>query len=159
MVKAELDLFRAVLDRADHGLAANLQRLGWCATQARGTSPSTTGTPWRLSAEIEACRADRATPPAGIPRRSPHHLRLLSGFAMDDMTRDMGWRLPASIGRRLERLDNLASTLARFLRRHRPRRSAASWRQALLELCDSIITYRTRYAPSPSCCRRSTCLA
>ena len=41
----------------------------------------------------------------------------LSGFAMDNMTRDMGWRLHI-VGRRIERLDNLASRLATFLRAH-----------------------------------------
>ena len=75
----------------------------------------------------------------------------LSGFAMDTMTRDMGWRLHI-IGRRLERLDNLAGTLARFLRRYTGLDSPLNRElavEALLELCDSVITYRTRYRAQP----------
>ncbi|MEY2632414.1 MAG: hypothetical protein RIR00_1068, partial [Pseudomonadota bacterium] len=39
----------------------------------------------------------------------------LTGFALDNMTRDDGWRF-LIVGRRLERLDFLASTIAEFLR-------------------------------------------
>jgi hypothetical protein len=121
VAKAELDLFRAVLDRrADHGLAANLQRLSWCATQAREhLSLDHWHALKRLSAEIEACR-DRASDVSALLEFLDEALTTfvsLSGFAMDTMTRDMGWRLHI-IGRRLERLDNLAGTLARFLRRY-----------------------------------------
>ena len=121
VVKAELDLFRAVLDRrADHGLAANLQRLSWCATQAREhLSLDHWHALKRLSAEIEACR-ERASDVSALLEFLDEALTTfvsLSGFAMDTMTRDMGWRLHI-IGRRLERLDNLAGTLARFLRRY-----------------------------------------
>lgn len=69
-------------------------------------------------------------------------LAALSGFALDDMTRDEGWRF-LMIGRRLERLQFLSSSLAAFLR------SDAVFDQAglewLLELGNSSITYRSRY--------------
>jgi uncharacterized alpha-E superfamily protein len=69
-------------------------------------------------------------------------LAALSGFALDDMTRDEGWRF-LMIGRRLERLQFLSSSLAAFLR------GAAAFDQAglewLLELGNSSITYRSRY--------------
>jgi uncharacterized circularly permuted ATP-grasp superfamily protein/uncharacterized alpha-E superfamily protein len=69
-------------------------------------------------------------------------LAALSGFALDDMTRDEGWRF-LMIGRRIERLQFLSSSLAAFLR------GAGAFDQAglewLLELGNSSITYRSRY--------------
>ncbi|MCE1238297.1 MAG: circularly permuted type 2 ATP-grasp protein [Azonexaceae bacterium] len=70
----------------------------------------------------------------------------LNGFAMDNMTRDDGWRF-LIIGRRLERLSFLAQTIASFLRM--PSTRAAGCLDWLLELADSIITYRSRYSRSP----------
>ncbi|WP_374266231.1 circularly permuted type 2 ATP-grasp protein [Zoogloea sp.] len=156
LAKAELDLFRAVLDRAaDHGLAANLQRLTWCAGQAREhLSLDHWHALKRLSAEIEACRDHVSDVPALLEFLDEALTTFvsLSGFAMDNMTRDMGWRLHI-VGRRIERLDSLAGTLASFLRRHVEtdtplHRELAV--EALLELCDSIITYRTRYRAQPA---------
>ncbi|KAB2966994.1 circularly permuted type 2 ATP-grasp protein [Zoogloea sp.] len=155
LAKAELDLFRAVLDRrADCGLAANLQRLTWCATQAREhLSLDHWHALKRLSAEIESARG-RVSDVSALLEFLDEALTTfvsLSGFAMDNMTRDMGWRLHI-VGRRLERLDNLSGRLARFLRRYAEvagplHRELAV--EALLELCDSIITYRTRYRAQP----------
>ena len=62
------------------------------------------------------------------------------------MTRDDGWRF-LIIGRRLERLCFLAQALASFLRMPSTRGPGAlEW---LLELADSIITYRSRYSRPP----------
>lgn len=70
----------------------------------------------------------------------------LTGFAMDNMTRDDGWRF-LIIGRRLERLSFLSQTLASFLRMGAAERAGClEW---LLELADSIITYRSRYSRTP----------
>ncbi len=155
LAKAELDLFRAVLDRqAENGLAANLQRLTWCAGQAREhLSLDHWHALKRLSADIETCRK-RVSDVPGLLDFLDEALTTfvsLSGFAMDNMTRDMGWRLHI-VGRRIERLDNLASQLSTFLRAH-TETAAALHRElaveALLELCDSIITYRTRYRAQP----------
>ncbi|WP_374495067.1 circularly permuted type 2 ATP-grasp protein [Zoogloea sp.] len=155
LAKAELDLFRAVLDRrSDSGLAANLQRLTWCATQAREhLSLDHWHALKRLSADLENARG-RVSDVSALLEFLDEALTTfvsLSGFAMDNMTRDMGWRLHI-LGRRIERLDNLAGSLARFLRRHVDitgplQRELAV--EALLELCDSIITYRTRYRAQP----------
>lgn len=154
--KAELDLFRAVLDRnADNGLASNLQRLTWCAGQAREhLSLDHWHALKRLSAEIDACRERVSDVPALLDFLDEALTTFvsLSGFAMDNMTRDMGWRLHI-VGRRIERLDTLATRLATFLRIHvdtaEPlNRELAT--EALLELCDSIITYRTRYRAQPA---------
>ena len=67
----------------------------------------------------------------------------LSGFALDAMTRDPGWRF-LSIGRRLERLQWLCATLKHTVAG--PSEMDLTW---LLRLADSIITYRARYVARP----------
>lgn len=67
----------------------------------------------------------------------------LSGFALDGMTRDPGWRF-LSVGRRTERLQTLAATLRQAL--DGPADADLTW---LLRLTDSIITYRARYSTRP----------
>ena len=70
-------------------------------------------------------------------------LMTLSGFTLDGMTRDMGWRF-LSIGRRIERLQFMCSVIQHALAM--PASSNLEW---LLELGDSIITYRSRYMARP----------
>jgi len=70
-------------------------------------------------------------------------LMTLSGFALDGMTRDTGWRF-MSIGRRLERLAFGSLAIGTACREGRS--SGVAW---LLELADSIITYRSRYLTRP----------
>jgi uncharacterized alpha-E superfamily protein len=66
----------------------------------------------------------------------------LSGLAQENMTRGTGW-LFLDLGRRIERAQFvLASALGPF--QHAPVDWDAAMRLAL-ELCDSTITYRTRY--------------
>jgi uncharacterized circularly permuted ATP-grasp superfamily protein/uncharacterized alpha-E superfamily protein len=67
----------------------------------------------------------------------------LSGFALDGMTRDPGWRF-LSVGRRIERLQTLAVTLKQSL--EEAPGADLTW---LLRLTDSIITYRARYSTRP----------
>ena len=67
----------------------------------------------------------------------------LSGFALDGMTRDAGWRL-LSIGRRVERLSFTCLALQTSL--DEGRAAGLGW---LLELADSTITYRGRYTTAP----------
>jgi uncharacterized alpha-E superfamily protein len=67
----------------------------------------------------------------------------LSGFALDGMTRDPGWRF-LSVGRRLERLQTLCTTL-----KHTVSGSPEMDLTWLLRLADSIITYRARYMSRP----------
>ena len=67
----------------------------------------------------------------------------LSGYALDSMTRTTGFRF-LSIGRRLERLGFL--TRAMLIACDKGRDSGLTW---LLELCDSVITYRSRYMAQP----------
>jgi uncharacterized circularly permuted ATP-grasp superfamily protein/uncharacterized alpha-E superfamily protein len=70
-------------------------------------------------------------------------LMTLSGFALDGMTRDLGWRF-LSLGRRLERLQFQAVTLQHALGMQA--NGNLDW---LLELSDCIITYRARYRAQP----------
>jgi uncharacterized circularly permuted ATP-grasp superfamily protein/uncharacterized alpha-E superfamily protein len=70
----------------------------------------------------------------------------LTGFSMDNMTRDYGWRFLV-VGRRIERLSFLARTLGAIL--HPFCSQEGSGLEWLLELTDSIITYRSRYSRQP----------
>ena len=67
----------------------------------------------------------------------------LGGFVTDGMTRDKGWRF-LSAGRRIERLQFLCAVLARALTMTPD--GGLDW---LLELSDSIVTYRSRYMSQP----------
>ena len=70
----------------------------------------------------------------------------LAGFALDDMTRDDAWRF-LLIGRQIERLTFIASTIAKVLARSLddPQRALTG----LLEVGNSLITYRARYQRQP----------
>ncbi|GGK21287.1 Uncharacterized conserved protein, circularly permuted ATPgrasp superfamily [Pseudomonas koreensis] len=126
-------------------LRSNLQRLQWAASQVRGKLSREN---WQALVELqrEAMELDTDAPDFGelldFLNRLVMSLAALSGFALDDMTRDEGWRF-LMIGRRIERLQFLSSSLAAFLR------GSAAFDQAglewLLELGNSSITYRSRY--------------
>lgn len=68
---------------------------------------------------------------------------LTSGYAMDGMSRDLGWRF-LSLGRRLERLQFQCLILKRAI--GMDAEGSLDW---LLELSDSIVTYRARYQAQP----------
>src|SRR5580692_3360018 len=96
------------------GLSADLQRLGWCASQARSRLSAEN---WRAIGVMQ-----REFQDAALAKRDPREtldvlllsLAGLAGFALDDMTQDDGWRL-MMVGRRLERLQFLAELLAQRL--------------------------------------------
>lgn len=67
----------------------------------------------------------------------------LTGFAMDWMTRDLGWRF-MSLGRRIERLQFMCMLLIRALQM--PAHSNLEW---MLRLSNNLVTYRARYAAQP----------
>jgi uncharacterized alpha-E superfamily protein len=128
------------------GLRADLQRLGWCAAQARSQLSAEN---WRALGVMQ-----REFQEAGRARKDPREtldtlllsLAALAGFALDDMTQDDGWRL-MMIGRRLERMQFLAELLAERLKPgSTPTQGELEW---LLDIGDSTITYRTRYLASP----------
>jgi uncharacterized circularly permuted ATP-grasp superfamily protein/uncharacterized alpha-E superfamily protein len=128
------------------GLSADLQRLVWCATQARSRLSAEN---WRtvgvLQREFLDAAAKRLDPEETLDRLLLS-LSALAGFALDDMTQDDGWRL-MMLGRRLERLRFLAELLAlRLASGVPPSQVELEW---LLDIGDSTITYRTRYLASP----------
>jgi uncharacterized circularly permuted ATP-grasp superfamily protein/uncharacterized alpha-E superfamily protein len=128
------------------GITLDLQRLGWCAAQARSCLSAEN---WRAIGVLQrefhdaahAKRDARETLDALLL-----YLAGLAGFALDDMTQDDGWRL-MMVGRRLERLQFLAELLSQRLRSgETPIQSELEW---LLDIGDSTITYRARYLASP----------
>jgi uncharacterized circularly permuted ATP-grasp superfamily protein/uncharacterized alpha-E superfamily protein len=147
-------LLAAVTGGAGGGLRDTLERLFWAATQVRGRLSQEN---WRGIVELqrEATALSQQLPDVGDAMEFLNRLLMsvsaLSGFALDDMTRDEGWRFLV-IGRRLERLQFLADVVAVVLRdlathaRERDETATLDW---LLELADSIITYRMRYLSAP----------
>jgi uncharacterized alpha-E superfamily protein len=130
-------------------LRSNLQRLQWAASQVRGKLSREN---WQALVELqrEAMNLETDEPDFGelldFLNRLVMSLAALSGFALDDMTRDEGWRF-LMIGRRIERLQFLSTSLAAFLRSDAASDQAGlEW---LLELGNSSITYRSRYLAVP----------
>lgn len=73
-------------------------------------------------------------------------LAAFSGLAAENMTRGAAWRF-LDIGRRIERGIGIASAIEAVLT-GTPAQSVVGLRLAL-ELCDSVITYQTRYPAEP----------
>jgi len=133
-------------DRNQLGIVADVKRLAWCASQVRSRL---SGSYWRVVLDLQR-QLQRAAIARGEPREALDRLILslsaLAGFAFDDMTHDEGWRL-MRIGRRLERLQFLAGLLAHHLETPGVIRSNhVEW---LLEACDSLVIYRSRYVAAP----------
>lgn len=141
----ESALLLAVVSPDVPGLARQQQQLHRLASQLHE----------RFS--IDNWRAlNRVLQPAAVPGERPSQpevmtilddaaaaMMTLAGFAFDGMTRDLGWRF-MSIGRRLERLQFQAEVLQRALAMDE--NGNLDW---LLELSDSVITYRVRYRAQP----------
>jgi uncharacterized circularly permuted ATP-grasp superfamily protein/uncharacterized alpha-E superfamily protein len=130
-------------------LRANLQRLQWAAASVRGKLSREN---WQalieLQREAQSLEAQQADfgELLDFLNRLLMSLAALSGFALDDMTRDDGWRF-LMIGRRIERLQFLSESISGFLRSLAVHdQSALEW---LLELGNSSITYRSRYLAAP----------
>ncbi|MFG0722264.1 circularly permuted type 2 ATP-grasp protein [Pseudomonas sp. GLN_6] len=131
-----------------HSLRSNLQRLQWVAGSVRGKlSQANWQALLELQREAQALCSEQADfgELLDFLDRLLLSLAALSGFALDDMTRDDGWRF-LMIGRCIERLQFLCDSLANFLTSSAAQdQSALEW---LLELGNSSITYRTRYLAS-----------
>lgn len=143
-------LLEAIYDPEQPGsLAGNIRSLMWAATHVRERlSLDHWHSLNRLQRDQQAVLKKHPTLTEAIAflDRVLGVSSSLTGFAMDNMTRDDGWRF-LIIGRRLERLSFLAQSIAHFLTLE----SAAGpesmeW---LLDLMDSIITYRSRYSRAP----------
>ena len=129
-------------------LRSNLQRLQWTAGSVRGKLSQAN---WQALVELQRdaqkleARGGDFGQMLDFLNRLLMSLAALSGFALDDMTRDDGWRF-LMIGRCIERLQFLCDSISGFLRGKVPDdQSALDW---LLELGNSSITYRTRYMAS-----------
>jgi uncharacterized circularly permuted ATP-grasp superfamily protein/uncharacterized alpha-E superfamily protein len=133
-------------DAQPFGLAADLGRLGWCATQSRSLLSAEH---WRsisvMQRHFQEAGSSLADPLETLDRLLVQ-LTALCGFALDDMTQDDGWRL-LMLGRRLERIQFLASLVASSLEDGTPvTQSELDW---LLDIGGVSITYRTRYVSTP----------
>jgi uncharacterized alpha-E superfamily protein len=73
-------------------------------------------------------------------------LSAFSGMEMENMTRNHGWRF-LDMGRRLERAQHLAELLRSLLARGDPEADGSL--VLILELADSMMTYRSRYLTTP----------
>ena len=143
-------LLEAIYDPKQPGsLASNIRSLMWSATHVRERlSLDHWHSLNRLQREQQAALKTHPTLTEAIAflDRVLGVSSSLTGFAMDNMTRDDGWRF-LIIGRRLERLCFLSNAISNFLSMASTRGSGSlEW---LLELTDSIITYRSRYSRSP----------
>jgi uncharacterized circularly permuted ATP-grasp superfamily protein/uncharacterized alpha-E superfamily protein len=141
----ESALLRAVMSPEVPGLARQQQQLYQIASQLRE----------RLSVDNWRALNRVAQRPTGAGRRLSRSEAMTildeaavssmttAGYALDGMTRDLGWRF-LSIGRRLERLQFQSAALQRALGMDVG--GNLDW---LLELSDSIVTYRSRYQARP----------
>jgi uncharacterized circularly permuted ATP-grasp superfamily protein/uncharacterized alpha-E superfamily protein len=143
-------LLEAIYDPDQPGsLAGNIRHVMWSATHVRERlSLDHWHSLNRLQREQQAAQKKHPSLTEAIAflDRVLGVSSSLTGFAMDNMTRDDGWRF-LFIGRRLERMCFLSQTLAHFLRMESAR--APGCLEWLLELSDSIITYRSRYSRQP----------
>jgi uncharacterized alpha-E superfamily protein len=133
-------------DTLEFGLTSDLGRLGWCATQSRSRLSAEH---WRsisvMQRHFHEAGATLADPLESLDRLLVS-LTALSGFALDDMTQDDGWRL-LMLGRRLERIQFLAGLIAARLDTGEPLpQGELEW---LLDVGGLSITYRTRYVATP----------
>ena len=78
----------------------------------------------------------------GVLARATTQLAAITGAQTDRMTRDDGWRL-LSVGRQVERLDMLSHALALGFE-HRVHEADDGF-ELLLDLFDSVITYRAQF--------------
>ena len=141
----EQALLEAVVAAEGHGLVGNLQRLYRVASHLRERLSVDNWQTLNRVAQSHPGSLKRPTLSTAITMLNDTltSLMTLSGFALDGMTRDQGWRF-MSIGRRLERMQFLCKALEYAL--EMPADSNLDW---LLEITDSIVTYRARYMAHP----------
>jgi uncharacterized circularly permuted ATP-grasp superfamily protein/uncharacterized alpha-E superfamily protein len=140
-------LLAAVGDpRVVNGLPANTARLLYCTMQLRDRmSLDNWHTVQRLARAHEPAPQDLEAALTVLDYVLPA-CTALAGYAFDDMTRDEAWRFLV-MGRRLERMAFIASVVAQVLARPEGEREATLG--ALLEIGNTIITYRARYQRQP----------
>jgi uncharacterized circularly permuted ATP-grasp superfamily protein/uncharacterized alpha-E superfamily protein len=141
----EAALLQAVVSPAVPGLAQQQQQLHRIAGQLHERFSVDN---WRTLSRMAQPAVIRGEQPSQsevmtILDDAAAALMTLAGFALDGMTRDLGWRF-MSIGRRLERLQFQSLVLQRALAMDE--NGNLDW---LLDLSDSSITYRVRYRAQP----------
>jgi uncharacterized circularly permuted ATP-grasp superfamily protein/uncharacterized alpha-E superfamily protein len=87
-------------------------------------------------------RALNALPALGNLDQMLARLAAFNGLVMENMTRGLGWRF-LEIGRRLERAYQTLNAIRLLGSQQGPAEEACL--EALLEICDSSMTYRSRY--------------
>ena len=134
--------------RAHRSLAYNVDQTVRAAGAVRDRlSPDN----WRLLRQLQDLVS--APPPASIDFDDTLELIdqvivslvAVGGLEMAHMTRDDGWRF-LGVGRHLERLTYVASTLDLLAPDESANHALLEW---LLELSDSLLTFRARYARQP----------
>jgi uncharacterized circularly permuted ATP-grasp superfamily protein/uncharacterized alpha-E superfamily protein len=140
-------LLAAVGDpQVENGVPANTARLLHCTTQLRDRISLDH---WHIVQRL--ARAHEPAPPdleaaLTILDNILPSCTALAGYALDDMTRDDAWRFLLT-GRRLERIAFIGSVVAHVLGQPEEEREAALG--GVLEIGNSIITYRARYQRQP----------
>jgi uncharacterized circularly permuted ATP-grasp superfamily protein/uncharacterized alpha-E superfamily protein len=138
---------RALRRAATHAEGALAQRLASLSRVAFGLRDRMSVDHWRTLNRLLADPALQREPALPMTLvwldRAITALMTLSGFVLDGMTRGIGWRF-VSIGRRVERLATMCSTLR--VATGEGRTHELDW---LLELADSGVTYRSRYLAAP----------
>jgi uncharacterized alpha-E superfamily protein len=147
----EAELLAALFDDARPGSLNNvLDRLQQITGLMRDRLSSDT---WRV---VNQLKGHLALPPSGASLLSDEALVILNqiilslaafdGLAMENMTRAQGWRF-LDMGHRIERSVYLCTLLGCALRS--PAAANPSLLEALLEIADSSLTYRSRYTLLP----------
>ncbi len=138
-------LMQAVFAQHDSSLASSVQQL---FQQAFNLRERISNDHWRTVNLLSRQFITRHHHPSLQEATSQLELAIdrfvaLTGFAMDWMTRDLGWRF-MSLGRRIERLQFMCILLTRALQM--PAYSNLEW---MLRLSNNLVTYRARYAAQP----------
>jgi uncharacterized circularly permuted ATP-grasp superfamily protein/uncharacterized alpha-E superfamily protein len=145
-VPPEGEILDALRTRDAQGLQSDVRHLAWCASQVRNRLSARY---WRgvvgLQRQMQEAMATRGSS-REVYERVLLSLAALTGFSEEDMMHDEGWRV-MRLGRRIERMQFVASILVRQLQsRHATRAETVEW---LLDVCDSTPIYRARYLGVP----------
>ena len=147
IIEDEEDPTLELLRAATHPDEALSQRLRQMARTAFNLRDRMSADNWRTLNQLTGDPVFRrgATLPTALAwlDRAVTSMMTLSGFVLDGMTRNIGWRF-LSIGRRTERLQQLCTALQ--VATQEGRAHGLDW---LLELADSTGTYRSRYLVAP----------
>ncbi|MDR3213794.1 MAG: circularly permuted type 2 ATP-grasp protein [Azoarcus sp.] len=145
--RLERRLIAALADPGQPGsVAFNLRALAFSAGQVRERLSSDN---WHALYALEQLLT---APVTGIDQAlsAINHVMqsciTFAGFALDDMTRDAGWRF-LILGRLIERLEGLAGLIS--VPAHADADKREQMLEWLLEAADSIVTYRARYRRMP----------